>query len=103
MALTTGESLLLGAGIGIAVIAVVAMSGGSTSRPPLPGEKRLMYRGKSFKVYPSQSSPNGRGWVLDIGDEEHVHDSSGRQFATSTAAVQFAHKRLNSSDPPRFY
>ena len=82
----------------------------ATSKPraPIPGEKRLVYKGKPFSVHPSQSSPDGKGWVLDVGDEMHDHywderTKTTHRFMTSSDAVQYAHKRINSSSPPRFH
>lgn len=77
-------------------------------RAPIPGERRLTYRGAPFSVYPNPNSPDGKGWTLDIGDELHVgfyndHTKKYQRFMTSEQAVRFAHIRINSDQPPRFH
>ena len=89
------------AGLGLVGLLAFAAVRSSAPPTPVPGEKRFTYRGRSFRVYPSPYAQ--REWVLDVGDELHVHGSGMQHFTTSAAAAQFGRTRIDSDNPPRFY
>lgn len=94
MSLSTGAVVATALGT-LGVFALIAMV--PKQHQPRPGEHGFTYRGKPFVAFPE----NGH-WVLDIGDEMHVHDSNMQPFMSASAAARFGRKRIDSDDPPRF-
>jgi hypothetical protein len=105
--MTPGQTVaaVIGSTVALFVVAV-AVLGRPTQQVPKPGERRYGYRGKEFRIYPaSYMSVTGpaTGYELDIGDELHVGAGGGRHFVSTTQALKFAHKRIDSDQPPKFY